>query len=134
MKTSNKGLSISLLLLSVLFYTCTDDGIELPYRTYSSLINQVATDAPTENILTNQLDISITWSRLAEGKYEGKLSREIDVNSTTIIIQLQELNRIATGGFQDASTIQLHVLDRFNVYDTRDGLSNAQLEIKQFQK
>jgi hypothetical protein len=120
--------SLSLLFL---FSNCEDD-VELPYKTYSAILNQENDTHPSAKILINELSISITWTRLATGIFRGVLSRELDLDKTTLIIQLQEFNRIPIGGFIDSKTIEFHNCDRFNLYDTRDGLSKAVIEIKAF--
>jgi hypothetical protein len=60
------------------------------------------------------------------------LSKPVDLNKTTLIIQLQEGDRIPTGGFVNPTTIMINSCNRFNVYETADGMSNAVIEIKEY--
>ena len=122
---------ISFLLLPLLFINCDDDAA-MPYRSYSSLISQEDTHDPTEKLLINELGFSIEWTRKASGAFKGVLSKPVDLDKTSLIIQLSESDRIATGGFINSTTIEFYTLDRFNVYDSRDGISNAVLEIKTY--
>ena len=120
-------------ILSLLTTNCSkEDDFKMPYKTYSSLISQVGENNPTETVLLNEINISIEWTRQSTGVFKGVLSKPIDINKSTFIIQLQEENRIPTGGFTDSITIMLNSCDRFNVYDTRDGISNAVIEIKDY--
>jgi hypothetical protein len=126
-----KAKIVTTFLISILIISCTEENV-LPYSTYSSLLSQSQSDNPTEKVLFNDMGLSIEWTRIAVGIFEGKMSKEIDLNNVTIFIHIQESNRIATGGFVDSKTIQINALDRYNVYDTRDGFSNAELEIKDY--
>ena len=122
---------LSFLLLPLLFTNCDDDAA-MPYRSYSSLISQEGTNDPNEKLLINDLGISIAWTRKAAGVFKGVLSKPVALDKTSLIIQLSESDRIATGGFVNSSTIEFYTLDRFNVYDSRDGTSNALIEIKTY--
>lgn len=122
---------LSFLLFPLVFTNCDDDAA-MPYRSYSSLISQEGTSDPTEKLLINELGLSIEWTRKAAGAFRGVLSKPVDLNKTSLIIQLSESDRIATGGFINSSTIAFYTLDRFNVYNSRDGISNAMIEIKSY--
>ena len=127
----NLFLTISFLLL--LFSNCSkENDFKMPYKTYSSLINQVGENNPTETVLLNEIGISIEWTRQSAGVFKGILSKPIDTSKSTLLIQLQEENRMPTGGFSDSITIKLNCCDRYNVYDSRDGVSNAVIEIKEY--
>lgn len=104
----------------------------MPYQTYSSLLNQAGENNPTETILLNELGISIEWTRVDAGIFKGVLSKPIDLTKTTLIIQLQAENRIATGGFINSTTIRFNNCGRNNIIDSRDWVSNAVIEMKTF--
>jgi len=104
----------------------------MPYQTYSSLLNQAGENNPTEAILLNELGISIEWTKVGAGIFKGVLSKPIDLTKTTLIIQLQAENRIATGGFINSTTIRFNNCDRNNIIDSRDWVSNAVIEMKTF--
>jgi hypothetical protein len=123
---------LSFILLSLLLSNCGKDETVTPFNIYSSLINQSDENIPTENVLVNNLGITITWTREDVGTYKGVLSKPVDLNKTTLIIQLQENDRIATGGFIDSNTIVFSSADRYNLYDARDGFSHGVIEIKTF--
>ena len=40
----------------------------------------------------------MTWARVAIGLYSGVISRKLDLDKTTLIIQLREFNRIRPAG------------------------------------
>lgn len=62
-------------------------GSELPYKVYSALLKQSATDAPTATVLQNTLGTDIIWSRFQAGWYKGtpQDSRTFD-NTRSIIV------------------------------------------------
>jgi hypothetical protein len=57
-------------------------------------------------------------------KYQGKLSRPITQERTTISFQVQAINRFVTGGFVDAETIRIDVCMRSVTYITNDTFEN----------
>ena len=122
---------LSFLLLPLLFSNCNNDAV-MPYRTYSSLISQEGANNPTEKILINELEVSIEWTRKAAGVFKGVLSKPVDRDKTTLIIQSPDPDRIPTGGFVNSTTIEFYNVDRYNVYDSRDDVSNAVIEIKTY--
>ena len=132
MKTLTKNPLLLVVFASFIFVACDDDDDESSYKTYSSLLTQENQEDPTENVLINELDITIEWTREEMGIFKGVLSKPVDLDETTMVIQLQQYNRIPTGGFIDSQTIEFHNCDRFNLYDARDGLTNAVIEIKSF--
>ena len=119
-------------ILTFLSISCTDDEFNLPYNSYSSILNQTESNNPTETILQNEINISINWTRESTGIFKGVLSKPLVLEKTTLVIYLQEEDRIPTGGFINPTTIMLNACNRFNVYDTVDGLTNSVIEIKEY--
>ncbi len=113
----------------VLYDTIRPDDI-LSYKHYFSLLNQAGEGDPVETVFINDLDLTISWSRISDGIFEGYLSRQLNINKASIEIRLQETDNIATGGFLNPGTIGFHVVNRYNLYDSRDFFQNAQIDIK----
>ena len=128
------ALSLFMIVSLFILTSCEDDDKEQqPFKIYTSLLSQEGESIPTETVLQNDLDLTITWTRLDRGKFRGVLSRRMTtLDKTTITFQAQSVDRIVTGGFIDEGAIRIDVCNRYNVYDTYDTFDNTVIEIKAF--
>lgn len=53
------------------------------YKIYRALLTQSGTDAPVANILQNDGDLSIIWTRISSGIYKGTPSINFNLSKTT---------------------------------------------------
>lgn len=51
-------------------------------RVYAAVVSQQGTNAPTSIELIDNLDITVTWSRVSTGVYRGSLSKAMNLNKT----------------------------------------------------
>jgi hypothetical protein len=58
-------------------------NIEMPYKVYSALITQIATDAPTATVLQNTMGVTMTWSRIGTGSYKVTAGSGIFLSAKT---------------------------------------------------
>lgn len=56
------------------------------YQAYVSVLSQVGTGVPTEDVKYNDLSNSLTWSRLSAGQYRGTWATPIDSTKATFEI------------------------------------------------
>lgn len=133
MKTLS-ALSLFMILSLFISTSCEEDDKEQePFKKYTSLLSQEGEHIPTETVLQNDLDLTITWTRLDRGKFRGVLSQRVtSLDKTTIMFQAQSVDRIVTGGFIDEGAIRIDVCSRYNLYDTFDTFENVVVEIKTY--
>ena len=63
-------------------YVCSNGTLP---TTYACRLSQSGTTAPTDTVINNDLGISITWARVAQGKYEGTINTGLDLNRTVLL-------------------------------------------------
>lgn len=108
---------------------CVRDENEHP-KTHISRIDQTGTNAPTESVIRNTLELEITWTRLDAGHYKGTLNHALDLSRTTIFN-----SNVGTSGifcyFTSETEITLDSTCGVNVFcDEIDGLN---LQITEYQ-
>lgn len=62
------------------------ETVEVPYTELVGLLTQVGTADPTFVTLYNNTEITLSFSRTAEGLYKCSFSSEVDLNKFTIVI------------------------------------------------
>lgn len=101
------------------------------YNTYTALLNQVETDAPTATILQNNLGAPIVWTREGTGYYKGTLSNAFPENKTFILIGQTDYTAVGliTASRLDDNAVYIDTYDTaFALAD--DTLSNTAIEIR----
>jgi hypothetical protein len=58
--------------------------MELP-KTFTALLSQTGGSAPVATIISNSLNLSITWSRISQGRYRGILNQNLDMTKTILL-------------------------------------------------
>ena len=105
---------------------------QVPYKTYTALLSQLGTDAPTANILSNEANLTVVFTRTSLGKYKATLSAEIDRTKTPVLIGSGELFYINSASFQSTTIINIFTYDItagvVTYYDDR--LENTFFEIR----
>jgi len=130
-----KKLVVFISLLLPTFISCENEGdFTMPFKMYSSTLSQSNTDSPVETIQLNEMDLSITWTRVSQGVFKGSFSRAVEMGNTTVLLKNQEINKICTGGLKDSVTIEFKISDIPNTANFTDNFSNLVLEIKEYKK
>lgn len=71
----------------------------LPYKEYSVLLAQSGTSAPVATVLSNDTGITITWSRLGAGLYQGSFSVAQDPDKCQSIMPVNSVGNTVANGF-----------------------------------
>lgn len=104
-------------------YYCNEN--ELP-DIYATVINQTETNNPESIVIKNDLDISIVWTRISQGIFEGNIDNDLDLEKTVL-----STNNIGVY----CSLISPNIIRLANTCGVNafcDGFSNLTLEIKVF--
>ncbi len=72
-------------------------------RVYAAVVSQTGTTAPIGIPLVNNLDVTVTWSRTAPGRYIGTISKPMNVLKTLVLSN----NTNVTTNLSSATTITL---------------------------
>lgn len=97
-------------------------------KTYTALLTQSATDAPTATVLENTLG-DIVWTRDGVGTYLGTLASAFTADKTTIVVQASKPGYQSSVAYAiDVNTISL-LTYASNVLDD-DGLLKTPVEIR----
>lgn len=71
-------------------------------KIFAARISQAGTNAPAATIINNSLNVSITWSRTAQGHFKGVLNQNLDLsksvllsNSMGVLCKFQSNNEIS---------------------------------------
>ncbi len=123
--------AVTILFAITLFAVvgCDPNSNEHP-KTHVSRIDQTGTNAPSEAIIKNTLNLDITWTRLAPGHYKGTLSRALDLSRTTIFNSNIGISGIFCY-FTSETEIALDATCGANVFC--DEITNLNLQITQYQ-
>ena len=65
---------------------------ELPYTSYSALVNQTDTNPPTSTILSNNTTLTFTWSYVGVGRYDLNISSAVNLNKILVLSSIQLYN------------------------------------------
>ena len=65
---------------------------ELPYTSYSALVNQTSTNPPTSTILSNDTTLTFTWSYVGVGIYDLNISSAVNLNKILVLSSIQFYN------------------------------------------
>lgn len=102
------------------------------YVSYTAMLSQIGTDAPTAIILKNDANLTVTLTRTNVGKYKATLSTAIDRTKTPVIIASGSLAYINSAAFQSTTIINIFTYDitggTVTYYDGR--LDNTFFEIR----
>jgi len=132
MKSIISPISVCLLACLILFSGCKKETYEelAPYRTYSALLNQQDTSAPTAVVLENTLALTISWTRTAAGKYVGTLNKAVNVNKCILFLSTPTTHTHLKGQLSSPTEISLEAEAGVNAYS--DNFTNVSLELKEY--
>lgn len=96
----------------------TDDGAnrelildyvdqQLPYKSYTALLTQAGTAAPTAYIAKNDANLTVTFTRNSSGNFTGTMPSGYVAGKTTIITGSCSVETIFTAAFQNTTIIAL---------------------------
>ncbi|WP_346237933.1 DUF7151 family protein [Niabella insulamsoli] len=88
-------------------------------RVYASVVSQAGSGAPIGIPLVNNLDITVTWSRIGVGRYLGTINKNMNIQKTIVLSN----NTSVTTALQSANTILLE--NRCAVETFCDGFTNV---------
>jgi len=108
------------------------EALQPTYKVYTALLSTVANNAPTAEILENNIG-SIVWTRVAEGFYQATLSNAFTLNKTFVLVGPYDINNgnvwFVKYSLQSVNSILLYSLDEGG--NLVDGLgSNIPIEIR----
>ena len=78
----------------------------MPYKTYTALLSQSGTAAPSAIILSNEAGISVIYARTSAGKNTATITGFVP-NKTAVIIGSGYLETVVTASFQSSTLIQI---------------------------
>lgn len=67
-----------------------------PYKSYSAIINQTGTSAPTVTVINNDLSSAVVWTYNSVGSYVGTLTGAFTLNKTVVFFSN---GQTSSGGF-----------------------------------
>lgn len=92
-------------------------------RVYAAVVSQQGTNAPIGIPLINNLDLTITWSRISIGVYRGVLNKAMNLNKTLALSNMSNLTAVMI----NPTTIELK--NECAVNSPCDGFENATIGI-----
>ncbi|ULQ56232.1 hypothetical protein KJS94_16400 [Flavihumibacter rivuli] len=94
---------------------------------YSAIISQSGTNAPEATIVKNDIGLSITWIRTAQGKFKGTIGTSLDLGKTIILCNnIQVVCRLS-------SPNEIILENTCGVNAWCDGFNNLSVEIKVYE-
>lgn len=69
---------------------------QLGYKVFTALLNQASTDAPTQTILQNTLNCTITWVYVSQGLYKAVSNGIFTAGRTSIYLGSNRLPNTTT--------------------------------------
>ena len=98
------------------------------YKVYVAALTQLGTDDPVANVFVNTLGVDITWTRIAEGAYEGTPTTPVFAESNTFlsifknITLVDETKTIGIGYRNKVSYLRITCIDSTQTAADIDGV------------
>lgn len=112
-------------------YLCNGEAGDFTYQSYTSLISQSGTNDPTEQVLENNINITITWTREAQGIYTGTLDSPIDISKTVIFFSTPTTHTSVRGTLESTTEIRLELQNGINAF--ADNFDNLSFELREYE-
>ncbi|MHC2993417.1 hypothetical protein OB13_18245 [Pontibacter sp. HJ8] len=132
-----KTLSITfskLCLFTCLFLliSCKEESFEelAPYKSYTTLLSQKDSNPPVATVLENSLNLTVTWSRISQGKYSGTLSRAVNADKSVLFVTTPTTHTGFKAQLKSPTEIRLEAEAGVNAF--QDNFTNVSLELKEY--
>ena len=115
-----------------IFISCKKESFEelAPYRSYTALLSQQGANPPVATVLENSLDLTITWSRISQGKYLGTFNRALDTDKSILLVTTPTSHTGFKAQLESSTEIRLEEESGVNAF--LDNFTNVSLELKEY--
>lgn len=101
-----------------------------PYKSYSAVLTQASTSAPTASVLQNELSDAIVWTRTGTGVYVGTLTGAFVTGKTFTLFSNGTANqKIVNIAITSANVITVTVKDTANTAADLAGTLNLEVRV-----
>lgn len=112
-------------------YLCNGDADDFNYQSYTSILRQVGTEDPVEEVLENSLGLTVNWARQAQGIYIGTLDVPIDISKTVIFFSTPISHTAVRGELINSTQIRLELQNGINAF--ADNFDNLSFELRVYE-